>query len=136
MNLETYKTERLNSIESTGDSSQHRRLVEMFLATPALSQQFEGILHVQVGLSQGYLHVFFLKLSRLKLNMYLSGNPTHDSIRGYYGSIKNFPSSLGVLLCELRPDIDTLLCSIGLQCVHKKNLLVSAKFLRKYTPKN
>jgi len=44
----------------------------------------------------------------------------HDSIRGYYGSFVNFPSSLGVLLCELRPDIDTLLCSIGLECVQKK----------------
>jgi len=29
----------------------------------------------------------------------------------------NFPSSLGVLLCKPRPDIDTLLCSIGLECV-------------------
>jgi len=47
-------------------------------------------------------------------------NPTHDNIRGYYGSIVNFPSSLGVLLCELRPDIDTLLCSIGLDCIQKK----------------
>jgi len=49
-----------------------------------------------------------------------SGNQTHDSIRGCYGSMMNFPSSLGVLLCELRPDIDTLLCSIGLECVQKK----------------
>jgi len=37
----------------------------------------------------------------------------------YYGSIMNFPSSLGVLLCKPRPDIDTLLCSIGLDCVKK-----------------
>jgi len=34
-----------------------------------------------------------------------SENPTHDSIQGYYGSIMNFPSSLGVLLCEPRPDL-------------------------------
>jgi len=34
----------------------------------------------------------------------------------------SFHSSLGVLLCELRPDIDTLLCSIGLECVQKKIL--------------
>jgi len=55
-------------------------------------------------------------------NTSLIGKPTHDSIRGYYyGPIVNFPSSLGVLLCELRPDIDTLLCSIGLECVQKNN---------------
>jgi len=51
-----------------------------------------------------------------------SGNQTHDSIRCYYsyGSIMNFPSSLGVLLWEPRPNIDTLLCSIGLECVQRK----------------
>jgi len=40
-----------------------------------------------------------------------------------YSSIMNFPSSLGVLLCEPRPDIDTLLCSIGLETwsAYKKN---------------
>jgi len=47
-----------------------------------------------------------------------SVNPTHDSIRGYYGSIMYFPSSLGVLPYEPRPDIDTL-CSIGLEFVQK-----------------
>jgi len=34
--------------------------------------------------------------------------------------IMNFPSSLGVLLCKPRPDIDTLLCSIGLERVKNK----------------
>jgi len=34
----------------------------------------------------------------------------------------NFPSSLGVLLYKPRPDIDTLLCSIGLECVKKLRL--------------
>jgi len=42
-----------------------------------------------------------------------------------HGSIVNFHSSLGVLLCDLRPDIDTLLCSIGLECVQKKEMWVS-----------
>jgi len=43
----------------------------------------------------------------------------HCSIWGYYGSIVNFPSSLGVLLCDPCPNFDTLLCSIGLECVKK-----------------
>jgi len=56
-----------------------------------------------------YTMVLWSTTRKIDLTRLWSVNPTHDSILGY-GSIMNFPSSLGALLCKPRPDIDTLLC--------------------------
>jgi len=39
----------------------------------------------------------------------------------------NFSSSLGVLLWKPRPNIDTLLCSIGLECVKKYSVVLGTR---------
>jgi len=50
-------------------------------------------------------------------------NPTHDSIRDYYGTI--MCSSAGASLCKPRPDTDIRLCSIGMECVKNLSTLLS-----------
>jgi len=67
----------------------------------------------------GSAQIFFQHEAHLIIYYYVSDRKTRLTI--VYGAIM-VQSSLGVLLCELRPDIDTLLCSIGLECV-KKNVM-------------